>query len=576
MRTTYPEAYFNFCDVTALPDSKAASTSAKDFSQTGLLHDNVRQAAYGTMELNQFVLDGSREIFPDEYPNDVPYWSDEKSGSEGLYAKNPSLEISFTQAHSSIGLTLYFAEDIPEQIQITWYTLFGTKLISKTFQPDQKKYFCSQQVQNYGKIIIEFTKSIWPFRYAKLDYIEYGQMWLLGRNNIKSASVYEELDITGASLSINTAKVEILDPDNDFELSNHDGLWKSLQKEQSIAIREYIDGDPVDCGTFYLDEWDCRENTVSFSMVDIIGIMDKTQYYEGAVYEDAEAGDLIDSVMLSCGIEEYTVEEEVRKTKLSGWLGIQSHREALQQIVFACGAVADCSRSPGIRIYKPDRYVSRTIGLDRKFQGTQITLLDYVSSVTVSFYQYVPSQEAKQISKSILPAGITKVEFREPCLPESIAVSAGEIIEAKTNYAVIQMGTAGECILSGRKYEETESAYTASVQVIEAGETASTKEYKGCTLMNMEQAKAAAEYILDYCQLRQEVDMRYINCGEAVGNWCNVALARGGHSVTGITGQTLDLSGGNLASAKCRGYSRASTSDYFTGGELYAGEEGII
>ena len=36
MRTTYPEAEFNFIDVTALEDSRAVSASAKEFAEPAL------------------------------------------------------------------------------------------------------------------------------------------------------------------------------------------------------------------------------------------------------------------------------------------------------------------------------------------------------------------------------------------------------------------------------------------------------------------------------------------------------------------------------------------------------------
>lgn len=72
MRTTYPEASFCFVDVTALADSQTASTTAKDFSNYPLFCDQTaRQAPYGTLERNQFLLDGSREIFPAAGPEDV-------------------------------------------------------------------------------------------------------------------------------------------------------------------------------------------------------------------------------------------------------------------------------------------------------------------------------------------------------------------------------------------------------------------------------------------------------------------------------------------------------------------------
>lgn len=573
---TYPQAQFNFKDVTALADSKVVSTAAKNFSNMALYQNDIRQATYGTMELNQFVLDGSRLIFPVEQPTDVPFWSDEKSDANGLYVKNPTLEINFTEAHSSIGLMLYFAEDIPAQIQITWYTLYGTKLDTTTFYPDGKEFFCRHQVQNYGKVEIEFVRSAWPYRYAKMDYIEYGQEWTLGRDNIKTASVYEEIDPISATLSINTAQIELVDTAGEFALDNENGLWKSLQKEQEIALTEYVDGESVECGTFYMDTWDCQKNIVKFSMIDPIGVMDKTMFYGGRIYVNEYAGVIISDIMASAGVEKYSVEEEVYYTRLSGWLAIQTHRAALQQVVFACGAMADCSRSAWIRIYRQDRYVSRTIGIDRKFQGTKITLDDYISSVSVSFREYVLAEKVTQISKSIMPAGNNRIEFSAPYHVESIMVSTGSILEAYTNYAVVFMPEEGECILSGIKYEAVESIRTVSVPMIEAGEIAKTKSFKGCTLMDAAGAEKIAKRILEYYSLRQLVDMRYINEGEAVGNWCEVALAGGGHCMTGILSQTLDLTGGNIATVKCRGYSRTVTCYYFAGTEIYAGEDGII
>lgn len=573
---TYPKAVFKFIDITALEDSNAVSTTAKELSNTALFHSDIRQKTYGTMELNQFVLDGSREILPNEGPEDVTFWSDEKSDANCLYVMNPALEISFSQVHTSVGLTLYFAEDIPAEILVTWYTAYGTKLISQTFYPDSQEYFCKCNVRNYKKIVIEFVRSSYPYRYIKMDHIEYGQIMVLGRDNIKTASIYEEIDPTSATLSINTADAEIIDVGNEFDMTNPEGLWNSLQKEQQIAFTEYVNGRNIDCGSFYLDDWSVAENLVKLAFIDELGRMDKTQFYGGRIYVSEKAGIIIDEIMASCGVTKYSVEEDVYNVLLSGWLGIQTHRAALQQVVFACGAVADCSRSDAVKIYRQQRYVSRTIGVDRKFMGTTVKLDEYVSAVSVAYREYDLKEETEQISKSVLPSGNTRIEFQSPYLAESLSVSEGSIQEASTNYAVISMTAEGECVLSGRKYEARENAYTAIVNEFEAGELQNTKTYSGCTLVDSIRARELAAKILEYHQLRQVISMRYINTDEAVGNWCAVESVNGGHFVTGIISQTLNLAGGNIVTAECRGYSRIVTEQYYADSEIYAGEGGII
>ena len=47
------------------------------------------------------------------------------------------------------------------------------------------------------------------------------------------------------------------------------------------------------------------------------------------------------------------------------------------------------------------------------------------------------------------------------------------------------------------------------------------------------------------------------------------------YAITGIMGQSIDLTGGFIATAKCRGYSKVVTEMYYTG-EIYAGDRGII
>ncbi|MBQ7924900.1 MAG: hypothetical protein IJ335_01235 [Lachnospiraceae bacterium] len=573
---TYPEAYFNFIDVTALEDSKVASTTAKDFSNISLFREDTWQAAYGTMELNQFVLDGSMEMFPEESPEDVAFWSDELSGDNCLYVKNPTLEISFAQAHTSSGLTLYFAGDAPAEILVTWYTLFGSKLVSKTFYPDAQEYFCKEHVQNYGKITIEFVRSAYPYQYVKLDHVEYGQKWRLGRENIKSANVAEEIDPTSATLPINTVQMEILDAAGQFEMTNEAGLWKAFQKEQEIAIRESVNGSWIECGTYYLDNWSSQSNVVKFSFIDVLGLMDKTMFYGGAVYVGVVAGHIIDAIMVSCGISNYIVDEDVYNTELNGWLGILSHREALQQVVFACGAVADRSRAGKLHIHKASRQISGSIGIERKFTGTKLTMDEYVSSVTVQYQEYHLAAENRQICKGTYPAGSTMIEFSAPYQPESVTATVGVLLEVTANYAVLSMDEAGESILSGLEYEAVENAYTASVAVMEAGEVKKNKKYSGCTLVDSTKAAELAKSLLDYYQLRQLVEIRYINMGEAAGDWCEVALLGGGYAVTGITNQTIDLTGGNIATSQSRGYSRKVTGNYYAGAEIYTGEDGII
>lgn len=240
-----------FIDVTALSDASVATDDNQSIGNLESLEVETDQADYGTFELNQFVLDGNKNVMPD-LPGDIVFWSVEQSGEDCLFQKNPRLTITFSAQHSSAGITLYFADEYPAELTITWYTLSGSKLDQKTFYPDNLVYACVHQVANYGKVVIEFVRTRLPKRYIKLRYILYGRYIEWTGDVIKTAKIHEEINEISTTLSINTASISILDAKNDFDISNENGSWRSVQKTQEVTFTENKDGVDISVGTFSL------------------------------------------------------------------------------------------------------------------------------------------------------------------------------------------------------------------------------------------------------------------------------------------------------------------------------------
>ena len=573
---TYAIANMKFIDVTALADASVESSDNQSVGNLGLFEVQTAQNSYGTGELNQFILDGSREIMPDA-PTDIAFWSDEKSNSDCTFDSNPVIEITFAGPHTSSGITLYFAEEYPAEVKITWYDTTGAKLMDKTFYPDKLIYVCKHQEQNYGKIRIEFVKTMLPDRYVKLQYILYGQYITWEDSTIQSAKVQEEIDETSATLSINTADISVVDENNDFDIGNEDGAWKSVQKTQEVTLTEYRGGNTIPAGTFYIDKHSFSGKIAKFDLIDAIGLMDKYTFCDGDVYVNELAGNMLEKVFAAAGITKYLIDDDVYNTQLTGYLAIQTCRAALQMICFACGAVADDSRSDTVKVYKPDRYVKATIGINRKFYGnTKVQLDEYVSGVTIKCKKYALAEESTEIYSDVLPAGTTRITFSEPYNPESIEASAGTIVSAKTNYMDISKESSGECIITGIKYASSEFAYQKNVQVMEAGESENIKNYGACTLYNASLLGDIAERLLSYHSLRKKVDLKYLLDTEQVGNWANIGDVKGNVATTLIESQSIDLTGGFISIASCRGYSVVVTENFYTGTELYAGGGALL
>lgn len=576
MSRTYCVAKMKFVDVTALADSNVTTSDNKTIGNTDLFKTNTDQKPYGTLELNKFVLDETREIIT-ENPTDIAFMSNLKSGEAGYFSNNPAIEVVFTEPHSSAGLTLYFADEYPEEIKVTWYSIYGSKIIEEEFHPDSLLYVCRKQVKSYGKIRIEFVRTLWPERYIKLQYILYGVAITWDADMVKSAVVQEEIDLTSETLSINTADISIVDVENDFDIANEDGAWKSIQRTQEVTLTEVKDGVEIPAGTFFVDTSSFKGNVASFSLIDRIGIMEKYTFYDGEIYSGVKAGIILEKIFASAGITKYLISDDVYNIELYGYLAIQKCRSALQMICFACGAIADDSRSDTIKVYKPDRYVKHTVGINRKFNGySKISLDDFISGVSIECNKYKLETDTSEIYNDVLEAGDNKINFTEPYLPSSVTVSSGTIKEVKTNYIIVTMEAAGNCVITGIKYAVSTFKYEKNLPYMESGELENVKYFGVITLYNPELLAENAQYLLDYYSLRKKVDMKYLLEQERVGNWVNVQDRSNKISTTIIESQTLDLAGGYIATASCRGYSVVITEDYFTGTELYSGGDILL
>lgn len=573
---TYCRAEMKFIDVTALADAAVTTNDNQGIGSVGLFAEQTASSDYGTFELNQFILDGSKSVLP-ENPNNIAFWSEALSNDSCTFETNPKITITFKEQHTSAAITLYFEDEPPAELKITWYTIAGTKLVTETFYPDSLIYVCNTQVQNYGKIEIEFVKTTFPQRYIKLQYILYGKYIVWDKDMIQTAKVQEDIDVTSAALSINEADISIVDMNDDFDAENENGAWNSVQKTQEVTLSEFKNGNMIPMGAFFINDFSFSKNIAKFKLVDVVGLLDKYTFYEGQIYNNVRAEVILNAIFATAGIKKYTIDEEVGNILLSGYLAIQTCRKALQQVCFACGAVADDSRSDTIKVYKPDRYVKSTVGTDRKFNGnTKVSLEKYISGVNIEMKNYALEEKNSDIYKKTLPAGDTKITFSSPYLPSSITASVGTLKEVKTNYLIINMPDAGQCQITGIKYANTTFSYEKRVDKIEAGETENIKKYSGCTIYNADILPDIAAYLLDYHALRKKVGMKYLVDLEQVGNWANINSIGGKTSTTLIESQTLDLTGGFIATATCRGYSVVVTENYFAGVELYTGGDVII
>lgn len=554
---TQTEIHYMLVDPGAAGDGVPSVTTKQPWVNVSQLHDEDDthvMAKWGTLEPGQFVLDGTAAMFPDDpAAQDMGLWSAGMSGADGRFAAPPVLTVAFSRPHTSLGITFVFAEptgDWCDDLHLAWYDAAGAVLAEQNFAPDSASYFCDRLVHDYYKVVATFRKTNKPRRYLKLFRVRYGVVEHLTGGGLTEASLLEEADPTSMTVSVNTLRFGFY-ADRRFDLLDLTGVYSVFQQQQRVRVRQTVDGVTREMGLFYTDVPEVQdERVVTIDCIDLVGVLGQTEYLGGLWLDGITAGALIREIMTSADAAAYyELAPSLAGIVIKGYLPICTHREALQQVAFALGAVVSCARSDNIRIY-PLPPATSTITPHDKAAGHRQVQRGYVSGVEVYTHHYVPARDVTELFKATCKAGTEFVRFSSPAA--SLSCSGASIVESGVNYAKLNVPAAGQVVLSGKPYDDqTSLGGSVYAAVMPAGARASVKTVEGCTLTADPQAVAQGLY--DFYQQRIEDTGDLFPVDAAAGEVVRVETA-GSHTLTGmVESLDIDLLGGGIAKAVVAG-----------------------
>lgn len=570
---TETQITFGLCDVTARADAQPASADVQlwcDLAKDLSLDAAPVTPDYGTLEPQQFLMDGTMPLFPDE-PTGLFWglWSREMSGETARFAHPPVLEVRFGSPHTSHGITLHFYKDYASLVQIMWYGTGDKLLAVGKFAPDNPDFFCRLKVENYTRLQLRFLATSRPRRYLKLRGLDYGHKLVFTGREIVNATLLEELDPLSASLSVNELRLTLYNQDGGFSLLNPNSIMDVLQPRQTFTVTELCSGVPCPMGTFYLAEWSNSGNTqAEFRAVDAVGLLD-TAPFDGGVY-DTTAGALAAEILAGFA---YQLDDALADTPVQGWLPAGTRRTALQQLTFAIGAVVDGSRSDKLQLYSAPELPSSVIPLTRKF-GSTVALRSQITAVCVTAHSYTPATEPTEMYKGTPEAGTLRVDFRDPVVPESLTASGAELLTRHANYAVLRC-TGEEVILTGTIYRDNTVSFTQTADAPPANTPDNVLTVTDATLVSPALAPALARRILDYYAQRYETEFTLCVQGERLADRVIVESFSGERLRGQLEKLEFDLTGGFRAAARVVG-TRLNTTASAYAGEIIAPERSVL
>ena len=589
-RTTSFEVEYYLEDTNAREDAILSTSSNKSFGDITLLRTHGEDIRYMICEKDLVLLDGSFSYFPvDTSTVDFAFFSNELSNASGYFTNNPIITIDFAErTHSSFALTLFFSDNTPQEINIKWYSVDNVIIGETTALVTDNKCVVYYDVENYKKIIIEFTKAK-PYSYIKMYRIIYGLTIIWDERNVHSASIVQEMDRISDKLPIDTLSFDVIDVDHNLNLGNTAGLHNYFQKRQIMYPYEWVNGTKLSLGKYFLDKFSNESNLGKMNSVGYMGLLDGSDYIDGSLYQGGvtvrtlvqsilttTVGLIEDTTADGTGEGDYWIQPEVRNIMLYGALEPMTCREALREILFASGSIVDTSKLDKIRILIPANSIDDELTRNDKI-STKVTKKEYVYGIKLEYNDYTLDEGDSTIIEDVYEPGTYQINFGAPYSISTIAITGGTLTSVHTFYCTFEVADETTVTIIGKKYTKTSNSVTITESNLEAGESKTIKSFKSA-LANVAIAKRLARSILNFYANRIELNIQHIAKNPTMENWKIVENTnpRYENYMAMFTKRNFDLTGGFIDNATLVGYQNLRDY-YYAGVDLYAGEElGIV
>ena len=569
---------YDLIDLTALNDAAISTSDNSQIATITKLKTESNFPDYMTWEHNHNILDGNLVHFTNSTlnpsNNNIAFFSSGKSDSNGDFTSNPIIDISFTEAHTSIGLTLYFVDDSPLNMRVTWKNS-GELLTTEEFSITSKVCFIDKSVKMYDQIILEFTKAV-PDRYIKMYYILFGKQYTWDETVLKSGKLVQEINMLGDMISINTLNFEVIDVDKTLNFGSSQNVIEYFTRLQPMYPEIVINDESTFLGKYYLEKVTSENNIASFKAFSAIGLLDNVAFNDGTIYENTPAGEVIEVIFSLAGITSYTIDTATYNTGLYGTIKPCTCREALQ-ILFVCGSIVRSNSSDyQIIIEQPTTSLANKIARDVKI-NTKVSDAEYVTGVKLAYTMYELKDAEEKISTDTYDAGTHLIIFSNPYTNVRLDDTSVTITESNTYYIKFTVPTRRSITIYGTGYNTITSDIIVKRTSMKIGAIENVKSFS-TDLCDYLQASSVAYRVLNYyitssldISIKTLADNNTMMGKQIVAN----SVENLSNYVGRYTSRVFDLTGGFIDDSKLVGYyANAGINEYYaTGDESFQHKE---
>lgn len=455
----------------------AEISNADDLSQSDLFFKNF----VNPCEQYSALLDGKSLAIPEDSESEnMGVWSLYKSDAQGEFGDYlPTITLTSDELFSVDGLTLNFDtynNIYPTNFSVSFYN--GDALIvAKECVSISSSFLLTEDVENFDKIVMVFSKMNTPYSRLKLHSIEYGSILIIEEKSIKNMRVHQITSAISTTIPVSSLELVFLNSTN----ANY-----NFMSRQSLKV---FDNNTL-IGKYFIDTArQTNKQQWNIKAQDYINILESAEF-EGGIYVNELAVNIITAIFGRANVP-FTIAENLTTATVTGYIPYTTCRKALQQVLFAIGGYANTAYSESVDVLEGDLTVAESIGLDRVLTGQTISFDADVTEIELVGHIYTPIESVVTLHQAGETEENLKVIFNQPVY--DLTIENGEIVESGTNYAIITCNVGG--VLKGKIFEHLTFSKTKHNESTKNTKTINKKTIKNATLIS----SANIDNILNIC-----------------------------------------------------------------------------
>lgn len=536
---TKPKITINMLDQNAQEDISWLAFNNRDFGNLNNLNDTSQVPNRSMcLGLNEIVLDSS---FSDSSPN-ISYMSSTYSNENCQFSGNYVIG-QFSSPRSFYTTTIDFGIDYPKKIIINYYGENDSLIYSEPIDDiSSNRIYSKAGIENCKRITMQFVESWGPYKFAYLQSWLIGSLLTFDGQYLAEFSVNEETDPISRTVAIDTAFVQIVAKDNEFDLLNPVGASRFIKPGISLEAEVEVNGNNIYLGRYYISKVDFEDSKlVGLHCETIMGILDKEKFYNSEMYSGQNAEEVLNSVLN--GRE---AEYHVSNSKVYGYIPVRSKREAIKEICFANGITVFDNRNDKLVFSEFNNNIDnpQRITLDYILSPPRFEFEYKLKEINMSSYFFGGIQEnISTLVTNIKGSGTYKLSGASvnlEILPEdgssggASIVMPGDLGNSVSCATVLVNDTSKTYKIIGNLY-----FYTNSSRVYENTHTDNSNKktisIESSYLINtLQNADEISKRIFEYFDSNNvKLVLEYICTGQETGKWVQVDLPNN-RSFTGI------------------------------------------